>query len=307
MKSERNDFDIITEMAFGEFTDIYLDAVGTRVTKKTLTNKKSIVKKYILPYFGQKIVRDISQEEIRKWQDEMSKTVDPKTGRPYASSYIKTMHGHLMAVLNYAEECNNSTPETETRIWEPEQYRQFAETMMDKPPFFYAFEVMYWCGLSGREVLALTADDIDLEKRVLSVTGSLLPRSRDEAADPANHVDSIRCVALPNFLCNELKDYMGYIYKPSEDGRLFPISKLEMIYEVKRGAEKADLPEIKADGLKQSHRYLLLDQGFSLHDAEARMGTERCNGGRQDFHGGPSKQTEIAKELDRIKRGWFRS
>ncbi len=307
MKSEYNDFDKTIEMTYGEFTDIYLDAVGTRVTKKSLTNKKSILNKFILPYFGEWLIRDIEQEDIRKWQDKMSDIIDPKTARPYASSYIRTMHGHLMAVLNYAEEYNNSMPEAEIRVWKPEQYRQFAETMMDKPLYFYAFEIMYWCGLSGSELLALTSDDIDLGKRELSVTGSLRPRSRGETVDPSKHVNNIRHVALPNFLCNELKDYMDYIFKPAEDGSLFPISKIEMIYELKKGAEKADLPEIKTDDLRQSHVYLLLDLGFSLHDAAERIGIEPGNGSRYDCDRGPYEQGVIANMLDRVKREWFRS
>ena len=33
--------------------------------------------------------------------------------------------------------------------------------MMDKPRSFYAFEMLYWCGLRSGELLALTASDFD--------------------------------------------------------------------------------------------------------------------------------------------------
>ena len=37
--------------------------------------------------------------------------------------------------------------------------------MMDKPVSFYAFEMLYWCGVREGELLALTAADFDFEKK----------------------------------------------------------------------------------------------------------------------------------------------
>ncbi len=44
-------------------------------------------------------------------------------------------------------------------------YQVFPEAMMDKPLSFYAFEVLYWCGIREGELLALTPADFDFEKR----------------------------------------------------------------------------------------------------------------------------------------------
>ena len=41
-------------------------------------------------------------------------------------------------------------------FWTKEQYLKFAEVMMDKPQSFYAFEMLYWCGIREGELLALT-------------------------------------------------------------------------------------------------------------------------------------------------------
>ena len=35
----------------------------------------------------------------------------------------------------------------EMMFWTKEQYLKFAEVMMDKPLSFYAFEMLYWCGI----------------------------------------------------------------------------------------------------------------------------------------------------------------
>ena len=44
----------------------------------------------------------------------------------------------------------------EMLFWTKEEYMKFAESMMDKPVSFYAFEMLYWCGLRLGELLALT-------------------------------------------------------------------------------------------------------------------------------------------------------
>lgn len=44
--------------------------------------------------------------------------------------------------------------------------------MMDKPVSFYAFEMLYWCGIREGELLALTPADFDFEKQTVSITKS---------------------------------------------------------------------------------------------------------------------------------------
>ena len=43
----------------------------------------------------------------------------------------------------------------EMLFWTREEYTKFSEAMMDKPLSFYAFEVLYWCGVREGELLAL--------------------------------------------------------------------------------------------------------------------------------------------------------
>ena len=50
----------------------------------------------------------------------------------------------------------------EMLFWTREEYTKFSEAMMDKPLSFYAFEVLYWCGIREGELLALTPADFDL-------------------------------------------------------------------------------------------------------------------------------------------------
>ena len=52
----------------------------------------------------------------------------------------------------------------EMLFWTKEEYLKFAEAVKEKPYSYYAFQILYWCGLRLGELLALTPQDIDLKQ-----------------------------------------------------------------------------------------------------------------------------------------------
>ena len=57
-------------------------------------------------------------------------------------------------------------------FWTKEEYLKFADAMMDKPQSYYAFEILYWCGIRMGELLALAPKDFDFEKCTLTINKS---------------------------------------------------------------------------------------------------------------------------------------
>ena len=45
-------------------------------------------------------------------------------------------------------------------FWTKEEYLKFADVMMDKPVSYYAFEILYWCGLRMGELLDNTIIEV---------------------------------------------------------------------------------------------------------------------------------------------------
>ena len=43
---------------------------------------------------------------------------------------------------------------------------------MDKQVSFYAFEMLYWCGIREGELLALTSADFDFDKETVTIDKS---------------------------------------------------------------------------------------------------------------------------------------
>jgi integrase len=55
-------------------------------------------------------------------------------------------------------------------ILDEAEYQQFSDAMMDKPMSYYAFQMLYWCGIRVGELLALTPAAFDFERGILSIT-----------------------------------------------------------------------------------------------------------------------------------------
>lgn len=169
-------------MLFSSFVECYKEDLRPRLKESTFEMKASIIENRILPYFGDMPLNCISTTDVMHWQNEMMKWICPKTGKPFSKSYLKTLHNQLSAIFNHAvrfyqlkenpaAKVGNMGTEKEIKMnfWTYEQYHLFSESMMGKPVSFYCFEVLYWCGLRLGEMLALTPNDIDFEKKTISV------------------------------------------------------------------------------------------------------------------------------------------
>jgi integrase len=65
-----------------------------------------------------------------------------------------------------------SEEKKEMLFWTKGEYLRFIDAMMDKPLSFYAFEMLYWCGIREGELLALTPSDFDFAGRSVSINKS---------------------------------------------------------------------------------------------------------------------------------------
>ena len=232
-------------------------------------------------------------------------------GKAYSPTYLKTLHGQLSAILNHAVRfyglksnaaatagCMGSEKHKEMLFWTKEEYLKFAEAMMDKPQSYYAFEVLYWCGIREGELLALTPADFDLDKGLLSITKSYQRlKGRDVITDPKTP-KSVRVIQMPQFLTDEIRDYLKSLYKVRPDQRIFEVTKSYLHHEMDRGAKEAGVKRIRIHDLRHSHVSLLIEMGFSALAIADRVGHESVDITYKYAHLFPSKQQEMAQKLD---------
>ena len=301
-------------MTFDAFFNIYKNNMMQRVKLNTWLTKESIVTKHISPYFGKKRMCDISVRDVMIWQNTML-AYRNEEGEPFSPGYLKTMHNQLSAIFNHAvkfyelksnpaAKAGNMGKEKtrEMKFWTKDEYLKFSEEIMDKPMSYYAFEVLYWCGLRVGELLALTSRDIDLKKKVIRINKSYQRINQEDIITEPKTPKSNRTVLIPDFLCEELEEYMDSIYGLKPNDRLFPVTKSYMHYEIKRGAKKAGLKQIRVHDIRHSHVSLLIEMGFSAVAIADRVGHESIDITFRYAHLFPTTQNSIVDKLE-IERG----
>ena len=298
------------DMNFAAFVELYIKDMKPRLKENTWLTKKHIIETKILPYFEKKNVSEITTKDVIAWQNELLAFRDEKK-KPYSQTYLKTVHNQLSAIFNHAvrhydlrsnpaaKAGNMGTEERkEMKFWTKEEYKKFADEMMDKPVSYYAFEMLYWCGIREGELLALTAGDFDFEKGSVTISKSYQRLHGEDVITTPKTKKSNRTIKMPQFLCEEMQDYIGMLYGYKKKDRIFPISKNYLHREMDRGSRAAGVKRIRIHDLRHSHISLLIDMGFSAVAIADRVGHESIEITYRYAHLFPSKQAEMAKKLE---------
>ena len=191
----------------------------------------------------------------------------------------------------------------EMLFWTKEEYKKFSFEMMDKPVSFYAFEMLYWCGIREGELLALTAADFDFEKETVRINKSYQRLHGEYVITTPKTKKSNRITKMPKFLCEEMQEYLQMLYGLKKKDRIFTVTKSYLHHEMDRGAKAAGVKRIRIHDLRHSHISLLIDMGFSAVAIADRVGHESIDITYQYAHLFPSKQTEMAVKLDFMNKG----
>ena len=302
------------DMNFKSFVEHYSEDMQTRLKENTWETKKHIIETKLVPFFGKLKMCNITAQQIITWQNELINYKDAK-GKPYSPVYLRTIHNQLSAIFNHAVRYYNlkenpcqkagsmgKKKNREMLFWTKDEYLKFADVMMDKPLSYYAFEMLYWTGIREGELLALTPADFDFEKQTVTINKSFQQlNGRDIITSPKTE-KSNRTIKLPNFLSEEIQDYLKMLYDVGLDDRMFPVTKSYLYREMERGSKQAGIKRIRIHDIRHSHVSLLIDMGFSATAIADRVGHESIDITYNYAHLFPSKQTEMAEKLD-VERG----
>ena len=274
------------DMTFSAFVELYSRDMKTRLRQNTWLTKENIIRKKLMPYFGNKSMSEISAKDIIQWQNEMM-TLRGKDGKPFSATYLKTMHNQVSALFNHAVKFYDlksnpaakagSVGKKEAKnmlFWTKDEYLKFADAMMDKPLSFYAFEMLYWCGIRLGELLALSSADFDFDKSTVSISKSYQRLNREDIITEPKTPKSNRIIKMPDFLCQEIQEYMKTLYSCESSDRMFPISKSYLHHEMDRGAKQSGVKRIRVHDLRHSHVSHLIELGFSAVAIADRVGHE---------------------------------
>lgn len=284
----------------------------------TAERKQRAFDKMISPYFGQKPINQITELDVLNWQTWVQqKGFDKFKGVGYAPTYLKSINNELSAMMNYAvryyrlpyNPCERAgsmgkSSAEAMEIWTLDQFEQFIG-YADKSDARIAFDILFWTGIREGELLALTPADflpgprLDIKKSFAVVNGEHIIKKPKN--DP-----SIRCIAIPQFLYDEVQNYMHGLYGLEQTDRLFTFTKSFLLKEIKRMAHMAGLEPIRIHDLRHSHASLLIEMGFNILMISERLGHKNVQTTWNTYaHLYPDKGRQIAFGLQEVKATGF--
>lgn len=156
----------------------------------------------------------------------------------YSKTYLKTINNQLTCIINYAKRFYdlNTNPcgqagsmgqakAEEMDYWTYDEYTAFREGIRDKPLSYICFQVLYWTGMREGELLALTAADINLATKQIDINKTYQRLNGTDITTPPKTKKSRRKVPIPDFLCQELQNFINTRYMLTPNERLFPATK----------------------------------------------------------------------------------
>ena len=298
------------DMTFQNLYEIYMEDMAARLKQSTLLTKKAVLQTHILPFFGSKPINEIKASDVRRWQAKLMSSPNN-----YSQTYLKKINTELNSIINYAKRFYdlNTNPcgkagtigkakAEEMDYWTYDEYIAFREGIKDKSLSYICFEVLYWTGMREGELLALSPADIDLDNKTISINRTYQRiEGKDVFTSPKTR-KSKRKIPIPDFLCQELSDYIPSRYMLDADERLFPVTKSYLSHEMIRGCKKTGVKKIRIHDIRHSHASLLINQGCDALMLADRLGHEKVSTTLNTYsHLFPHKQQELVHSLESLQ------
>ena len=297
------------DMTFQNLYELYMEDMTARLKQSTILTKKHICETHILPFFGKKPINEIKASDVRRWQNQLMNS--PKG---YSKTYLKTINNQLTCMINYTKRFYdlNTNPcgqagsigqakAEEMDYWTYDEYIAFREGITDKPLSYICFQVLYWTGMREGELLALTAADIDLDTKQIDINKTYQRLHGEDIITTPKTRKSKRKVPIPDFLRQELQEYMDSRYMLAPNERLFPITKSFLSHEMERGCKATGVKRIRIHDIRHSHASLLINQGCDALILADRLGHEKVSTTLNTYsHLFPHKQQELVSNLEQL-------
>lgn len=298
------------DMTFQNLYEIYMEDMAARLKQSTLLTKKTVLQTHILPFFGNKPINEIKASDVRRWQAKLMSSPNN-----YSQTYLKKINTELNSIINYAKRFYdlNTNPcgkagtigkakAEEMDYWTYDEYIAFREGVKDKPLSYICFEVLYWTGMREGELLALSPADIDIDNKLISINRTYQRIGGKDVFTSPKTRKSKRKIPIPDFLCQELSDYIQSRYMLDADERLFPITKSYLSHEMIRGCKNTGVKKIRIHDIRHSHASLLINQGCDALMLADRLGHEKVSTTLNTYsHLFPHKQQELVHSLESLQ------
>lgn len=294
------------DITFRTLCQKYKNFKENRVRPSTLQSQLNTIELHMLPYFDRKVIAEITPADIVDWQNHLLK-------KGFTAAYTRQINATLGMLFKFAVDylglarnpvkskiCKPAPKKV--NFWTPEEYKCFSDAIRDNIELFTAFEILFYTGMRKGELLALTPGDVDFQEKKITINKTLAYVDGKYTIQPPKTPKSNRIIDIPQFLLDEIKDYMAKIYGMDPDDRLFSRSRVWLGEALTRVCKKIDLRPIRVHDLRHSHASLLINLGANPLMIAERLGHDDVKMTMNTYsHLFQSHREEIIEKLEKIK------
>lgn len=287
------------------FVEMYFNDKRGELKAKSIRNKKYMIERHIIPFFGEKKMKDITPAEIVEWQNQMK-------AKGYAETYLRMVQNQITALFTHATKIYSLNDNPCKRVkkmgkananridfWTKEEYDTFINTFDKEDKYYCLFEVLFWSGLRIGELLALTKNDIDFKNMQIKVSKTYSRYDKKDDISTPKTETSERVVDIPEFLVKELENYINRLYKYPRNERIFMIGNKAVENMMKSHIEKAGVKKIRVHDLRHSHAAFLIHQEVQPLVIKERLGHKDIKITLNTYgHLYPNEQKKLAQMLN---------
>ena len=276
--------------------ELYFDYINYLALKNKITTIKNIeykFKNYILPYFGNMQIKDITTESYINFQSHLKKY-------NFSNSFYEQIHIMCKKLFDYLV-LIYSIDNIPAKIGMPKkdilyitnqtkgtfnkhEFKKFIN-VVDNNIYHALFNVLFYCGLRKGEALALTIEDFKKNSLAINktITKELYNGKRQFLKPKTNK--SNRIVRLDLFTVREINKLIKY-YKTNytnynKNFYLFggnkPIACTTLERKKNEYCKKAGVKQIRIHDFRHSHATMLYNNKIEIKAIQERLGHANIN------------------------------
>ena len=181
--------------------------------------------------------------------------------------------------------------------WTMEEYEKFISVFDVRTEEGMAFEMLYWTGIRVGELLGLLYQDVNIDSGIININKSFQVVGGEGKFVNTKTVSSNRMITMPEFLVNELNEYIHCHVNQSSDKRLFCFTDRRLAYHLNHGIEQTGVKKIQLHRIRQSHEKMLKAIGVPSYERWERLGTLRMNWQHAEAYGDCVPEKRVAVKL----------
>lgn len=141
------------DMQMDKFIDIYFSDKRNELKESSMRNKRHMMNKHILPYFGTKKLNEITPVDIIQWQKIIQEENLSKTYERMIQNQINALFNHAQRIYNLKENpCKKvkrmgKSDADKLDFWTKEEYDTFIAGVDKRNEDYLMFEILFWTGI----------------------------------------------------------------------------------------------------------------------------------------------------------------